>query len=95
MSAKASAHRPLDADARDRASWLVATDGRCLAVFHHVGDAARIDRFRPDLGRLLSDLGIETLHDLAPRVELVRTAVPEVMAVARSIVDANPAFLGD
>ena len=76
-------------DHREAVFWMVATYSRCQSVFHH--DAPELyERFDSGYRALLGDLGIASFADLQRRYDDVVRSLPQVWAVAESIMAANP-----
>jgi hypothetical protein len=78
-------------DHREAVFWMVVTYSRCQKILDHEALALR-HRFDDGYRRLLGDLGIMSFPDLQARAEAVRNALPGIMEVAESIIDANPAI---
>jgi hypothetical protein len=73
---------------REAIFWIAVTYSRCQKVLYH--DAPELqDRFNPGYRRLLGDLGITSFADLQQRADQVKKHLPDVWAVAETIIAAN------
>jgi len=79
-------------DHREAVFWIAATYSRCLQVFAKDAPAALTEQFRDGYQRLLDDLGVGSSGDLLRRGEAVKAFLPEVWAVAETIMAANSAI---
>lgn len=77
-------------DHREAVYWIVATFARSLRILDYTGDQAAISKFKPHFDVLLADLGLHSVNDIFMRTEAVKGAMPQVMKVAESIMDAHP-----
>jgi hypothetical protein len=76
---------------REAVFWIIATYARCLKVLYHDASPAVQEQFTPGFRRLLADLGIISFAALQQRAERVKEFLPQVWAVAETIITANPA----
>jgi hypothetical protein len=76
-------------DHREAIFWMVATYSRCQKVLFHDAPTAMQEKFTPAYRRLLGDLGITAFADLQRRGEQVTELLPQVWAVAETIMAAN------
>lgn len=74
---------------RETIFWLIATYARCQQIFAHDADETMQAHFTPGFRELMSDLGMNSVADLQRGGAEVIAALPQVRAVAESIIDAN------
>jgi len=75
---------------REAIFWMVATYSRCQWVFHHDAPAEIQEQFTIGYHELLTDLGICSFTDRVQRCQQIRECLPEVWAMAETIMAANP-----
>lgn len=80
-------------DHREAIYWNVATYARCMSVFSRDDWPELHAKHLPGFWRLLNDLGITSEDDLRQRAERVVALIPEVRAVADTIMAANPTII--
>ena len=77
-------------DHREAIFWMVAAYSRCQKALFHDAPTAMQEAFTPGYRRLLGDLGITAFADLQRRGDQIRQLLPQVWAVAETIMAANP-----
>jgi hypothetical protein len=77
---------------REAVFWMAVTYTRCAQVLDRDAPAALWERFAPDYRRLLADLGIDGVADLAQQGAALPAFLPRLWAVAEAIMAANPAI---
>lgn len=74
---------------REAMFWIVVTYSRCMVILNQDAMPETVERFRPAYHRLLADLGVRSVEDVAQYKRRALDFLPVVEEVADHIIMAN------
>ncbi|MDP6667210.1 MAG: hypothetical protein QF357_07390 [Dehalococcoidia bacterium] len=74
---------------REAVFWIVVTFARCLMILDRAGRTDQAAVVDSDLRSLLSDLGVEEFSDLESKAAAIRSHLPELRQVARTLASSQ------